>query len=78
MTKAELNRDIKRLAKAYISGKQDEAELRKEFQRLYHAACVYDTPECSDRCFIILMRINLEFQYIPLHRFGLSLKLNQL
>lgn len=86
MTNAELNRDIKRLNKKILKRlKQKEEEkcridifkeFEKEYRRLY----------CSDKTFkvlnktsiLIMLKLQLKYQFVPVHRFGLFIDLEKL
>lgn len=82
MTKNELNRDIKRLAK-YINGIAAAAEMmqdntayyrdidkvaRPEFIRLYYAADNFSY--LTHKSVLIMVRLNLAHRFIAFHQFG--------
>lgn len=81
MTKAELNRQIKKLsndwkklqsspADNYFSQKD---ELGKELKRLYHVDPNMEYMNASS--LRIMIRLNLSFRVIPFHHFGIQIEL---
>lgn len=88
MTKAELNRDIKRLRNRVKVLKVDvesnritqaeyfktiEEEIKPEFRRLYYAD---DTFEYMNRESILsMLRMNLSHRFIATHIFGIKIEL---
>jgi len=81
MTKLELNRDIKRLAKNIAKNEEkNSAELplflKAEYMRLYYA----DTSLMSytQKSVLIMLRLNVRYRFVPLHIFGLAIDLNKL
>lgn len=80
MTKQELNRDIKRLYNNIEKAKNTplffeyiEKQAKKEFTRLLYASD--DFSALSKKSVLILYRLNLRHRFIPLHTFGLNIKL---
>jgi len=88
MTTAELNRDVKRLAKKSIQYSKDygkfdnayntrvEIEIKKELDRLYY--CDKDFKYMSKKSVLILFRLNLSYRSITLHNFGTYIELKDL
>lgn len=83
MTKTELNRDVKRLnSEIYRMSFEDfneyqnyiETAARKEFRRLYDADNQFEYM--NKQSVIIMLKLNLRHQFIPLHTFGIHIKLN--
>lgn len=68
MTKAELNRDIKRLPKI-----QDEDKKRSEFIRLFNADRKIEYMNMTS--LRIMLKMNLRHRYVGLHVFGLEIGL---
>ncbi len=88
MTKQELNRDIKRLSKAYLNLRKSnkvgkitidryfkiiDNVIRVEWLRLYEADNTLDSMNAAS--IRILLRMNLRHQFIGLFQFGLNVKL---
>jgi len=83
MTKAELNRDIKRLFKIYtIHCATDDANTffswverygKKEFMRLYDAD--KELTLLNKNSILMLMKMNRHLTIIPLHLFFINAKL---
>lgn len=77
MTKQELNRDIKRLWKRFVSrrtkeyDKKIEEELRSEFKRLYYAD--KDMTYMNANSLRWMLRMNLSLRVVNLHNFGLGI-----
>lgn len=78
MTKQELNRDVKRLGKAFLElhlsdpDNEDKIfELRQELRRLYYADREFEYFNLKS--IKILLRYNLKYRVIPLQNFGLSI-----
>jgi hypothetical protein len=81
MTPQELNRDIMRLlkrARKYVGPYDgaEEAAIGKELDRLYSADDTFEYM--SHRSMKIMLRLNLRFRVIALHRFGARIKLEDL
>lgn len=74
MTTAELNRDIKRLAKQLGTDKEHTEEFKKEFLRLYGAD--NDFKYSNKDSVLTLLRINLRHRFIALHQFGIHITIN--
>ena len=80
MTTAELNRDVKRLAKKEIAFTKDylllsiedrpkiDAEIRKELNRLYNVDNTFKSLN-KNSC-LILFKLNMRYRVIALHFFG--------
>jgi acid phosphatase class B len=89
MTKQELNRDIKRLAKNYKEHNSldtsnwtdddwnrhyaNEKEIKKEFKRLYYADDSF--VSISKDNVLRLIRINVALRVVALHLFGINIEL---
>lgn len=85
MTPAQLNRDIKRLAKNIQS--HDKTDLDAyykyidgvasiEFRRLYNADSAF--LPMNRTSILIMLSLNLTHRFMPLHQFGLMIDLNNL
>lgn len=74
MTKQELNRDIKRLAKQFGTEKENTPEFEKEFKRLYFADREF--TYMNKDSVLIMLRINLRHRFIALHQFGINITIN--
>ena len=84
MTNAELNRDVKRLAR-FVRTKQtqelfetnqakyyeQEQYINKEIKRLYYADDTFEV--LNKQSILTLLRLNLRYRPIPLHCFGIKL-----
>lgn len=84
MTTQELNRDVKRLYKAFLDKKSDNTaswtnkdwndlerkdnELKEEFKRLYYADRNFDYM--SKQSLLIMLAINNSLRVITFHVFG--------
>ena len=71
MTKQELNRDIKRLANNHAT--MNEADLNKEFKRLYYADSNFEYMNLNS--LKMMLRLNLRYRVIALHFFGININL---
>lgn len=71
MTKQELNRDVKRLANKHTN--MNEADLNKEFKRLYYADSNFEYMNLNS--LKMMLRLNLRYRFVPLHQFGLMINL---
>lgn len=86
MTKKELNRDIKKLAKKELCLQTlpnndqyfDAVEIfvKPEFKRLYNAN--KDFEYMNRNSILIMLRLNLKHRIIQLHTFGLNIELEKL
>ncbi len=74
MTKSELNRDIKRLAKQFGTDYAQTEAFEKEFKRLYYADS--DFQYNNKDSVLTMLRINLRHRFIALHQFGLNITVN--
>jgi len=80
MTTAELNRDIKRLAKkAKLNTEKDLAsrndkEIKEELRRLYYSDKYF--RNMNRLSVLTLVRLNLAYRAIPLHFFGAHINLD--
>lgn len=72
MTKKELNRDIRKLYTLYKK-EHSSANIKNEVLRLYYADTTLEL--LSLQSFKMLLRVNLSNLAIPLHRFGLTVKI---
>lgn len=79
MTKQELNRDVKRLVKKYKAANvkdfddNEHQAILKEFRRIYYAD---DNFEYLTKANVLaMMRMQLSLRAIPMHHFGLNIKL---
>tara|TARA_R110000772_G_scaffold46279_2_gene105684 strand:+ start:551 stop:811 length:261 start_codon:yes stop_codon:yes gene_type:complete len=81
MTKAELNRDIKRLgAEIYRMSFEDsdkyfeykDTTARKEFERLFWADKEFEYMNLNS--IKLMLRLNVAHRFIPFHQFGLMIK----
>ncbi len=78
MTTQEYNRDVKRLLKKWLEYKDErdidsylrlkEKELKPEFMRLYQADKEFIFAKAES--IRILLRMNLDLRFVPLHMFG--------
>lgn len=77
MTKQELNRDIKRLWKAYINlditkesyySKRDK--LGEEFKRLYNADKTFEYM--NKESILVMYNLNLKCRWVQLHMMGIN------
>lgn len=70
MTKAEYNRDVKRL-RNYIKANRngEETYIASEFRRLYGADKTFEYANKDS--VLTLLRINLRYRLVPLHMFGI-------
>lgn len=80
MTKAELNRDIKRLgAEIYRMSFEDqdkyfkylEETAKPEFLRLYRADSSFEYMNLNS--IKLMLRLNVKFNIVPKHQFGLMI-----
>jgi len=81
MTKRELNRDIKRLAKKFVKWQEGdksilEADLNLEFRRLYHAD--REMTNLNRTSILLMLRMQKSLQVIPNHIFGLFIEIEKL
>lgn len=90
MTAKELNRDVARLYKRYEEIKsvyqfnqnsvefynKIDNEIISEFKRLYFAD--WEFTCFNKKSILILLRLNLILRIIPLHQFGIHIKLEEL
>jgi len=86
MTKQELNRDIKRLAKElygarFLKGDEDyhnyiENIAKPEFMRLYSADVTFEYMNLNS--VKLMLRLNINHQFIAFHRFGLMIDIIKL
>lgn len=74
MTSAELNRDIKRLAKQFGTDGAEKLEFEKEFKRLYYADDNFQYM--NKQSVLIMLSINLRHRFIALHSFGINVSIN--
>jgi hypothetical protein len=75
-TKAELNRAIKQLNRAIQYNKISEEDAEKEFKRLYRADREFQGMNTTS--IRIMLRLNLHFEWEPLHMFGIYIDLKKL
>ena len=79
MTNAELNRDIRRLARRVETLQNTEKifeyldEVKAELSRLYYADDEFTAM--NKQSVLILLRLNLRFRVIPLHLFGINVEI---
>jgi hypothetical protein len=77
MTKQELNRDTKRLLKAYKAALKSKnyyeqlPAIQKELKRLYMADSNF--KYMNKTSILILLRLNLRLREIELHHFGINI-----
>ena len=86
MTKQELNRDIKRLAKElygarFLKGDEDyhnyiENIAKPEFMRLYSADVTFEYMNLNS--VKLMLRLNIKHQFMALHVFGQMINENEL
>lgn len=81
MTKRELNRDIKRLAKKFLQWQEGdrtipEADLKLEFRRLYHAD--REMTSLNRTSILLMIRMQRCLQVVPNHIFGLYIEIEKL
>jgi len=69
MTKAELNRDCKRLLKL-----TEPKRIKIEISRIYYADKEFEYLNRSN--ILILIRMNLIYRVVPLHLFGTSIEID--
>ncbi len=78
MTKRELNRDVKRLAKFvsnYVGTTDEKTEeyIKAEAKRLYQAD--KEMTYLNKDSIKVLLRLNLRYRFVQLHSFGLFIEL---
>lgn len=77
MTNAELNRDIKRLAKTVEKydgtsySEETDNKIRAELKRLYYADSGFTAM--NRQSILIMIRLNGRYRVIPLHQFGIKI-----
>jgi ABC-type branched-subunit amino acid transport system substrate-binding protein len=77
MTKQELNRDIKRLAKMKATDESGNLSdtFVKEYKRLYGAD--NEMTWLTAQSIRIMLHLNLRYRIIPLHLFGIYIDLSK-
>lgn len=91
MTKQELNRDVKRLARQLVKLRDDVRYTKKQDDDWYDFLEIYGKVEflrlyCADTSLEMLtasnirrmIRMNQIFQAVPYHQFGWSITLNEI
>jgi hypothetical protein len=78
MTKAQYNRDVKRLRKAAkdfdrTAGLPDIAPLKTEWWRLYNADRKFEFA--NKESVLTLLRVNLRYRFTSLHNFGIYIEI---
>ena len=85
MTVKELNRDVKRLLKAYLKlDRTDlsnyfgaiEKQIKPEFLRLYRADS--EMRAFNSNSLLVMIRLNNQCRFIPLHQFGINIDLENI